>query len=49
MLRFADLEKDEGLLDAARAAAEQLLRDHPEHAQRHLQRWLGNKSEYLRV
>jgi ATP-dependent DNA helicase RecG len=49
MLRFADLEKDEGLLEAARAAAEQLLRDYPEHAQRHVQRWLGNRSEYLRV
>ena len=49
MLRFADLEKDETLLEAARAAAEQLLRDYPEHAQRHVQRWLGNRSEYLRV
>ena len=49
MLRFADLEKDEGLLEAARAAAEQLLRDYPEHAQRHVQRWLGKRSEYLRV
>ena len=49
MLRFADLEKDEALLEAARAAAEQLLRDYPEHAQRHVQRWLGNRSEYLRV
>jgi ATP-dependent DNA helicase RecG len=49
MLRFADLEKDEALLEAARAAADQLLRDYPEHAQRHMQRWLGNRSEYLRV
>jgi ATP-dependent DNA helicase RecG len=49
MLRFADPEKDEELLEAARAAAEQLLCDYPEHAHRHLQRWLGRKSEYLRV
>jgi ATP-dependent DNA helicase RecG len=49
MLRFADLEKDGDLLEAARAAAEQLLRDYPEHAQRHVQRWLGRRSEYLRV
>jgi ATP-dependent DNA helicase RecG len=49
MLRFADPEKDEELLEAARAAAEQLLRDYPEHAHRHVQRWLGKKSEFLRV
>jgi ATP-dependent DNA helicase RecG len=49
LLRFADLEKDEALLQAARAAADQLLHDYPEHAQRHLHRWLGNKNEYLRV
>jgi len=49
MLRFADLEQDGDLLDAAHAAAEEILRDHPEAAQRHLQRWLGEKNEYLRV
>ena len=49
MLRFADLEQDGDLLDAARTVAEELLRDHPEAAKRHLQRWLGRKSEYLRV
>jgi ATP-dependent DNA helicase RecG len=49
MLRFADLEQDGDLLDAARTAAEELLRNYPEAAKRHLQRWLGRKSEYLRV
>ncbi|MDQ3186447.1 MAG: ATP-dependent DNA helicase RecG [Pseudomonadota bacterium] len=49
MLRFADLERDGDLLDAARTAAEELLRDHPKAAAHHLQRWLGRKSEYLRV
>ncbi|SDY75365.1 ATP-dependent DNA helicase RecG [Nitrosomonas sp. Nm58] len=49
MLRFADLQKDMELLEAARAAAEHLLRHHSEAAQRHLQRWLGEKKEYLRV
>lgn len=49
MLRFADLQQDMDLLEAARAAAETLLRDYPEAAQRHLQRWLGDKNEYLRV
>lgn len=49
MLRFADLERDGDLLDAARTVAEELLRDHPEVATHHLRRWLGDGSEYLRV
>jgi ATP-dependent DNA helicase RecG len=49
MLRFADPEQDADLLDAARAAAEELLRDYPEAARHHLQRWMGRKIEYLRV
>ncbi len=49
MLRFADLEQDGDLLDAARIVAEEMLRDYPEAAKRHLQRWLGRKSEYLRA
>ena len=49
MLRFADLERDEDLLDTARRVAEELLRDYPEAAKRHLHRWLGRKSEYLKA
>jgi ATP-dependent DNA helicase RecG len=49
MLRFADLETDTDLLDAARAMAETLLRDEPETARAHLARWLGEKHEYLKV
>ncbi|SET33231.1 ATP-dependent DNA helicase RecG [Nitrosospira multiformis] len=49
MLRFADLERDEGLLDTAGMIAGELLRDYPEAAKRHLHRWLGRKSEYLRA
>ncbi|MCC2680728.1 MAG: ATP-dependent helicase RecG [Nitrosospira multiformis] len=49
MLRFADLERDEDLLDMARMIAGELLRDYPEAAKRHLHRWLGRKSEYLRA
>jgi ATP-dependent DNA helicase RecG len=49
MLRFANPEQDEDLLHAARDVADELLRDHPEAANQHLQRWLGGKSEYLRV
>lgn len=49
LLRFADLEQDAGLLEQARTVAEILLRDNPDVAQQHLQRWSGNRNEYLRV
>jgi ATP-dependent DNA helicase RecG len=49
MLRFADLSLDIDLLDAAREAAEKLLREDPEAAQGHLMRWLGGRSELLKV
>jgi ATP-dependent DNA helicase RecG len=49
MLRFADLEKDADLLEAARALAPQMLRDHPANAELHLQRWLGGRQELLKV
>ncbi|MDE2388384.1 MAG: ATP-dependent DNA helicase RecG [Betaproteobacteria bacterium] len=49
MLRFADLEQDGELLTAAQAAAEEMLNNHPEMVQRHIERWLGDRTEYLRV
>ena len=49
LLRFADLEADAGLLDAARAAAERMLADHPEAADRHVERWLGGRRELLKA
>jgi ATP-dependent DNA helicase RecG len=49
MLRFADLHEDEALVARARQVAEVLLRDHPGAAQRHVGRWLGHKSEYLKA
>ena len=49
MLRFADLETDLDLLEAARNAAQRILPLHPAVAERHLQRWLGGKQQYLRV
>ncbi len=49
MLRFADLERDLDLLEAARDAADLILRESPQHAEAHLSRWLGGKQEYLRV
>ncbi|MCC6972332.1 MAG: ATP-dependent DNA helicase RecG, partial [Phycisphaerales bacterium] len=49
LLRYADLEADAGLLDAARETAEWLLKDYPEAADRHVERWLGGKKELLKV
>lgn len=49
MLRFADLEQDADLLEAARAAADTLLRNYPQQAQCHMRRWLGSRKDYLRV
>ncbi|MGE5525951.1 MAG: ATP-dependent DNA helicase RecG [Rhodospirillaceae bacterium] len=49
LLRFADLTTDVALLEAARDAADKLLRDHPEAARAHLARWLGSRSDYLKV
>jgi ATP-dependent DNA helicase RecG len=49
MLRFADLQTDLDLLEAARDAAQQMLERWPAHAEAHLQRWLGSRQEYLRV
>jgi len=49
MLRFADLEKDIDLLEAARNLAPQLLREHPANAELHLERWLGGRQELLKA
>ncbi len=49
LLRFADIERDVGLLEAARELAPQLLQQHPEHARRHLARWMAGKSELMNV
>jgi ATP-dependent DNA helicase RecG len=49
MLRFADLEADIALLEAARDVAERWLASDPDSAQRHVERWLGGRTELLRV
>ncbi|MBI5436715.1 MAG: ATP-dependent DNA helicase RecG [Nitrosomonadales bacterium] len=47
MLRFADVGEDVALLNGARAVADEMLRDFPEAAQAHLQRWMANRHDYL--
>ena len=49
LLRFADLATDEHLLDWARQTAPMLLEKYPDMAERHIARWLGGKSEFLKA
>ncbi|MGS5085110.1 ATP-dependent DNA helicase RecG [Hydrogenophaga sp. A37] len=49
LLRFADLATDGHLLDWARQAAAQMLAQHPAAAEKHIARWLGGRSEFLKA
>jgi len=49
LLRFADLATDTELLEWARQLAPMMLDRHAELAEKHIARWLGGKSEYLKA
>ena len=49
LLRFADLEKDVDLIEAARATAEELIASGSHAVVKHLDRWLGTRQFYLRA
>jgi len=49
LLRFADPERDIGLIESARSAADEILRREPGAAKAHLERWLGGREEFIRV
>ena len=49
LLRFADLATDTDLLEWARRMAPLMLDQHPAMAEKHVQRWLGGKAEYLKA
>ena len=49
MLRFADLQLDTEWLDWARRTAPLMLDLHPEQAERHLNRWLGQRADFLKA
>ena len=48
LLRYADLELDADLVEMARDVAETMLKEHPDLAEKHLQRWLGTREELLK-
>jgi ATP-dependent DNA helicase RecG len=49
MLRFVDLQRDAWLIELAQQVAERLLVDHADLVERHLQRWLGSRTEFLKA
>jgi ATP-dependent DNA helicase RecG len=49
MLRFADLENDQWLIEPAREAAAVLLERYPDVVLQHLARWLGAREHYLKA
>ena len=49
MLRFVDLQRDAWLIELAQTAAERLLTEHGDLVERHLERWLGSRTEFLKA
>lgn len=49
MLKIADLERDADLLEHAQHIADQLLQQHPEAVELHLQRWMNQAEELVKV
>ena len=49
MLRFVDLQRDAWLIELAQTAAERLLAEHGDLVERHLERWLGARTEFLKA
>jgi ATP-dependent DNA helicase RecG len=49
MLRFVDLQRDAWLIELAQRAADRLLAEHADLVERHLDRWLGTRAEFLKA
>ena len=49
LLRIADISTDQTIIDAARATAQELLRDAPDVVEQHLVRWLPEAEEFLKA
>jgi ATP-dependent DNA helicase RecG len=49
MLRFANLDENQALLEWARREAPLLMDSQPALAHKHIQRWLGTKAEFLKA
>jgi ATP-dependent DNA helicase RecG len=49
LLRFADIERDTDLVEAARGVAEEMLHDNSPAVVKHVDRWLGSRQFFLRA
>jgi ATP-dependent DNA helicase RecG len=49
MLRFVDLQRDTWLIELAQQATKRLLAEHADLVERHLERWLGSRAEFLKA
>jgi ATP-dependent DNA helicase RecG len=49
LLRFADLQMDTALLEWARGLAPHMLDEYPDLAHKHMARWFGGKSDFLKA
>ncbi|MDP1595707.1 MAG: ATP-dependent DNA helicase RecG [Methylotenera sp.] len=49
MLKIADLARNVDLLETAKTLADQLLKNYPAEVESHLERWMGNAGELVKV
>ena len=49
MLKIADLERDEDLLEVAKNMADKLIKEYPTAVEAHLARWMSNTGELVKV
>lgn len=49
MLKIADLERDVDLLEAAKSAADSLIKQYPSAVEAHLARWMRHAGELVKV
>jgi len=49
MLKIADLERDDDLLQAAKNQADSLLKNYPAAVEKHLDRWMSSAGELVKV
>jgi ATP-dependent DNA helicase RecG len=49
MLRFIDLQNEHDLIEKTKELSVQLLNHYPEVSQKHLERWLGHRADFLKA
>ena len=49
MLRFVDLQQDYSLIEKTKELSAELLSQHPDLVVKHLDRWLGHKTDYIKA